>query len=405
MSLVDQVGALLAVGDVPGASALVASASGAERELGSAQLALAKSDPKAGEAHAKKALELASTPAEKAAAHHFLSAAKLFGGDARGAIDEARRAVGLDPSTKSRSSLGGILLAAGRAEDAMAVLKQVVVEAPDDADAHVNLANAAVKLGDHGQAIQSYARAFECRPGDQRPIQQLVAMFVDLGKWMGAMAALDLSRQGTPPGEVAVALDLASLHIVRQITGGKYPPAGMTAEADEPVQGLMAHAPSRPVESRLIAARTLLDIDRDAEAKQLLAGIDRSTCGPENRATLLYLDGLFAQQAGERTLAIELYADALALDPKRIEAAINASSLLLEEGSAEAIARAAKLIVLVPPSHRNNSHLLYNEASLHARTGAFGDAKARLNQIIESNAPDSPHVARAREALEQLARR
>jgi tetratricopeptide (TPR) repeat protein len=401
MSFVDQVGALLAVGDLAGASALVEAATGVDRELGSAQVALARQDPKTAAVHAKKALDQGGG----AAAHHLLSAAKLFAGDPQGAIDEARRAVGLDGSAKSRASLGGILLAAGRAEDAVAVLKQVVVEAPDDADAQTNLANAAVKVGDHALAIQAYARAFECRPSDQRPIQQLVALFVDLGKWMGAMAALDLSRQGEPPGEVSVALDLASLHIVRQITGGKYPPAGMTAEADEPVQGLIANAPGRPVASRLIAARTLLDLDREAEAKQLLAGIDRRTCGTEDRATLTYLDGLFAQQGGDRSRAIELYAEALALDPKRIEAAINASSLLLEEGTAASIERAAKLIVLVPPSHRGNSHLLYNEASLHARTGNVAEAKARLDQIIQRNAPDSPHVARAREALEQLARR
>jgi tetratricopeptide (TPR) repeat protein len=229
-------------------------------------------------------------------------------------------------------------------------------------------------------------------------------MFVDLGKWMGAMAALEMSRQGEPPGDVSVALDLASVHIVRQVTGGKYPPAGMTAEADQPVKGLLATAPSRPVGSRLIAARTLLDVDREAEAKQLLGTIDRANAGAEDRATLTYLDGYFAQEAGDRARAIELYEQALALDPKRIEAAINGSSLLLEEGSAASVERAAKLIVLVPPSHRGNPHLLYNEAGLHARTGAFDDAKARLQQIIELSAPDSPHVARAREALSQLAR-
>lgn len=399
MSFVDQVGALLAVGDVPGASALVEAATGANRELGRAQLALAAQDPKTAARHAKLAVDAGGG----ASAHHVLAAAKLFTGDPQGAIDEARRAVGLDPSPRSRSSLGSILLAAGRAEDAAAVLKQVVVEAPDDADAHTNLANAAVKLDDHALAIQSYARAFECRPSDQRPIQQLVAMFVDLGKWMGAMAALEMSKQGEPSGDVAVALDLAGVHIVRQITGGKYPPAGMTAEADQPVQGLMSAAPSRPVGTRLIAARTLLDVDREAEAKQLLKTIDRGSASTEDRATLTYLDGYFAQEAGDRAKAIELYEQALGLDPKRIEAAINGSSLLIEEGSAASIERAAKLVVLVPPSHRGNPHLLYNEASLHARTGAFVDAKARLEQIIRTN-PGSPHAARARQALDELKR-
>jgi tetratricopeptide (TPR) repeat protein len=188
MSFVDQVGALLAAGDLAGAGKLVDAASGVDRELGRAQLALARQDVKGAAECAKQAVAQGGG----ATAHHLLAAAKLFGGDPQGAVDEARRAVGLDGSAASRSKLGGILHAAGRAEDALAVLKQVVVEAPDDADAHTNLANAAVRMNDYGQAIQSYARAFECRPGDQKPIQQLVAMFIDLGKWMGAMAALEL---------------------------------------------------------------------------------------------------------------------------------------------------------------------------------------------------------------------
>lgn len=400
MSFVDQIGALLAAGDLTAAGQLVDSASGVDQELGRAQLALARQDPKAGAAHAKRALELGGG----APAHHFLAAAKLFEGDAKGAIDEVRRAVALDPSPRSRSSLGGILLAAGRVEDAVAVLKQVVVEAPDDADAHVNLANAAVKTGDYGQAIQSYARAFECRPHDQKPIQQLVAMFIDLGKWMGAMAALELSRKGEPPGDVAVALDLASLHIVRQITGGKYPPAGMTDDADQPVRGLLSNAPGRPVATRLIAARTLIDVDREAEAKQLLATIDRAGLAAEHRATATYLDGYFAQEAGDRKRAIELYTEALMLDPRRVEAAINGSSLLLEEGGSDALERAAGLIARVPASHRGNPHVVYNEASIFARAGQTAEARARLEQIVKTNAADSPHVARARQALEQLAR-
>lgn len=400
MSFVDQVGALLAAGDLAAAGQLVESVSGVDQELGRAQLALARQDPKGGAQHAKRALELGGG----APAHHFLAAAKLFAGDPQGAVDEARKAVALDPSPRSRSSLGGILLAAGRAEDALSVLKQVVVETPDDAEAHVNLANAAIKTTDYGLAIQSYAKAFECRPADQKPIQQLVAMFIDLGKWMGAMAALEMSRTGEPPGDVAVALDLAGLHIVRQITGGKYPPAGMTDDADQPVRGLVNGAPARPVATRLIAARTLLDVDREAEAKQILGTIDRGNLTSEDRATVTYLDGYFAQQTGDRKRAIELYEQALTHDPKRIEAAINGSSLLLEDGSSDALERAAGLIAKIPALYRANPHVLYNEASIFARAGRGGEARAKLDQIVKTNAADSPHVARARQAIEELAR-
>ena len=156
--------------------------------------------------------------------------------------------------------------------------------------------------------------------------------------------------------------------------------------------------------TRLIAARTLIDVDRDAEAKQLLGTIERDGLPAEHQATMLYLDGYFAQESGDHKRAIELYDKALLLDGKRVEAAINASSLLLEDGSPAALERAAGLIDRVPATHRGSSHLLYNQASLHARAGRTAEAKAALEQILESKAADSPHVARARLALDELAR-
>src|SRR5688572_23753667 len=142
MSLVDDIAELLAVGDLDAANALVASAQQpVDKALGSAQLALARQDVQAGMQHAKKALELGAG----APGHHFLAAAKLYAGDAAGAIDEARKAVGLDPSAKSRTSLGGVLLATGRYDDAIAVLKQAVAEAPDNADARMSLGAASAK--------------------------------------------------------------------------------------------------------------------------------------------------------------------------------------------------------------------------------------------------------------------
>lgn len=87
------------------------------------------------------------------------------------------------------------------------MLRQVVAEAPHDAEAQMNLATAASQTGDYGQAIESYSRAFDENPADIRPIQALLQMFAEVGKWLGAVAALELSRKGEPPPQVAVALD------------------------------------------------------------------------------------------------------------------------------------------------------------------------------------------------------
>jgi tetratricopeptide (TPR) repeat protein len=400
-SIVDQVAALLAAGDHEAAQRLVESAARpVDQELGRARLALARGDKAAGAAHARRALEHGGG----AAAHHLLAAAALLSGNPDTAIAEARRAIGLDSSPASRASLGSILLAAGRFADCAAVLRQVVVEAPDDADAALNLGTALAKTGDYGDAIVYHARAFTQRPDDPRPIQNLMAMFAEIGRWLGALAALELSRQGEPPPDVAMTLDLVNLHIVRMVAGQKFPPPGMSEDADAAVKNLVAHAAAGPAAPRLIAARTLIDLDRVKEAAQITASIDRATLAPADRASLLYLDGYFAEQRRETISALQLYLQALDADPERVDAAINATSLLLEEPGTAPIPRVEEILGRVAPSRRSDPHFLYTEASVHARAGRAAEARARLEQIVHASGGEGPHAIRAREALAELTR-
>lgn len=397
--LVDQIGQLLAANDHDGAAALVASASGAAQELGRAQLALSRQDLDAGTRHARRAIDLGAG----APGHHFLAIAKLLGGDADGAVDEARKAVGLDNSPRSRSSLGGVLLGAGRFTDALAVLRQVAAETPDDPDVHLNLGNAAAKTGDYAEAVAHYARAFQMRPTDQRPIQNLMGMYAELGRWLGAMAALDMSRQGSAqPPDIAVTLDLVNLHIVRLVSGGKYPPAGMTNDGDEAVRNLIAHAADRTVAQQIVIARTLLDFDRDEDAKLLVGKIDRSKATPADRASLYYLDALFVheQDSGK---AFELYVQALETDPTRVDAAVNAMSLLIDLNSPAALEGIPRLLAKVAPAQRANPDLLYNEAIYFVRTARPDDARTRLEKIVKHHG-NGPQGERARQALADLRR-
>lgn len=395
--LVDQIGQLLAANDPDGAAALVASATGAAQELGRAQLALSRQDLDAGTRHARRALDLGVG----APGHHFLAIAKLLGGDPDGAVDEARKAVGLDNSPRSRSSLGGILLGAGRYTDALAVLRQVASETPDDPDVHLNLGNAAAKTGDYAEAVAHYARAFQMRPTDQRPIQNLMGMYAELGRWLGAMAALDMSRQGSAqPPDIAVTLDLVNLHIVRLVSGGKYPPAGLTNDGDEAVRNLIGHAADRSVAQQIVVARTLLDFDRDEDAKLLVGKIDRNKATPADRASLLYLDALFAQDSGK---AFELYLDALDTDPTRVDAAVNAISLLIDLNSAAALENIPKVLEKVAPAQRANPDLLYNEAIYLVRTNRPDEARTKLEKIVKHHG-SGPQGERARQALADLRR-
>lgn len=395
--LVDQIGALLAVGDVDGATALVMSATGAAQELGRAHLALGRQDLEAGARHARKALELGAG----APAHHFLAVAKLMSGDAEGAIAEARKAVGLDSSPRSRSSLGGILLGAGRYDDAIAVLRQVAVETPDDPDVHLNLGNTAAKTADYAEAVFHFARAFALRPTDQRPIQGLMGMYVELGRWMGGMAALDMSRQGAKqPPEIALALDLVQLHFVRMVAGGKFPTPGMTNEGDTAAQKLVAAAAAASIGTAITIARTLLDFDRVGDARRIIESIDRAGATHTERASLAYLDGYLVQDK-DPGAAFELYLQALELDATRVDAAINAVSLLIDQNSPAALDGIPRVLDKVAPAHRANPDLLYNEAIFLVRTNKADEARARLERIVKQH-PQSPRAERARQALADL---
>jgi len=166
--------AQLAARDLDAAQALAEAASEPiDRALGRAIMALHRGDGEAACQSAAQARALgAGAPAEQ-----YLAAAYAMLGDPERAIASARAAVALDARPRSRTTLGSLLLAAGQVEEAAAVLRQVVADDPHDREAHLNLASAAVRLGDHGTAMSGYARAFELDPSDRRPIRHLMEMF------------------------------------------------------------------------------------------------------------------------------------------------------------------------------------------------------------------------------------
>ena len=400
--LMDRVAKLIAAGEMDAATALVETLkdNAGAYEVGRAALAMARRDAVTATKHAQRAISLDNS----AVAHSYAAMASLMAGDADAAVDHARKAVGLDPSTRNRSSLGGVLLAVGRPDDASAVLKQVVAENPKDYDALLNLATASSQVQDYGEAILRYSQAFDINPTDQRPIQNLLHMFAEVGKWLGAVAALELSRKGDPPPEVDVALDLTMVHLVRLISV-KYPKPGVADDADEAVQNLIKHAQKRSPKTQLVAARTLVDMGRLDEAKSIVQRAAKIQLDDADRATLAYLEGYFAEQARDTKGALDHYAKSLAADAKSVDAATNAVSLLLEDGSPAALERIAKIVDGVDASVRNTAvGLLFNEAIYLTRVHKAVDARAKLERILALTNGNGRMAAMARKALEDLSK-
>ena len=399
--LVDRVARLLSAGDVSGAEALVASSTGepAVHALGQAVLALYRKDP-AALGHAERALALGGG----AAAHQYLAVANLAASRAEQAVEHARKAVALDGSLRNRSGLGGILLATGRAGDAAAVLRQVVSEAPHDADAQMNLATASVQTGDYGQAIDSYSRAFDENPADQRPIQGLIQMFAEVGKWLGAVAALELSRKGEPPPQVAVALDLVMVHLVRLISV-RFPKPGVGEDADVAVESVVKSAKARGVGTQVVVARTLVDVGRLDEARDLIEHLAGQARSDQDRGHARYLEGFLAEKGGDPQVALQRYTQALAADPFRVDACVNAVSLLLENNTPEALARIPELVDQVPAAARGQApDLLFNHALYLSRTGQTALARANLERIVAITGGEGRLAVLARRGLDELGR-
>jgi tetratricopeptide (TPR) repeat protein len=394
--------AVLAARDPEAARALIETATEpVDRALGEAVLAIYRSDPAAACRHAERARELgAGAPAER-----YLAAAYAMLGEPERAIASARAAVALDAGPRSRATLGALLLAGGQADEAATVLRQVVADDPTDRDAHANLATAACQLADYGTAMTGYARAFELDPTDRQPIHDLMQMFAEMGKWLGAVAALELSRQGTPPPAVGLALDLVMVELVERIAS-KYPQQNIDASSDRTVASLVAHAASRAPSMQLVIARALVDIERFAEAGKLVHALARRSepLSPVDRGDLHYVEGLIAEHDCNPVRALDRYVRALAADPGRIDACVNATSLLLTDASPEALARLGALLDQVTPATRAiHPSLLFNEAIYLLRTDRPDAARARLDQLLRVTGGEGSVAALARQALAELA--
>lgn len=395
----DRVAKLIKSGSFDEAEQLVASVATSDPALhaaGRAALAVFARDAEAALKNARRALELAPS---SAVPHHYLATAYLLAGDPDSAVRHAREAIERDRSLRSRSGLGGVLLAAGRPADAIPVLQQVIAEDPGNAEALLNLGTAHLQTSQYGEALVAYARAFDADPTDQRPLQSLIHMYAEIGKWLGAVAALEMSRKGEPPDEVSVALDIVLVHLMKLIAS-KYPERNVSEDADQPIDNLLRSAARRPPRVQLVVARTLVDFGRLDDARTMVERLGKQALGDTDRGDLRYLDGLLAERRGDKRRALELYVESLEADARRSDACANAISLLLEEGTPDAFAHIADLVTIVPDEDKARSpELLFNEGVYHLRAGHPGEARRALERVLRVTGGEGRIAALARKAL------
>ncbi len=271
-------------------------------------------------------------------------------------------------------------------------LQRRLRDTPDDSHARVELAKLAVRLGDYASALDHDARAWDLRPNEPAPIQHMIAVLVESGKWLGAMAAIDLVRQGAC-AETGFALDLAATQVIRKLVG-VFPPRAAHRDADNVVDRLVAGASGRCIGVQIAVVRALIDLGRILEASLLLERSSNAESTAEERAQLCSIGGVLRERGGDLAGAIALYEQALVLDARQADAAINLISALLELGVPDTFTRIATLLMNLDPAVRRTPAVRFNEAIYLRHIGELEQAKALLESLAEDRSTELGRIAR-----------
>jgi tetratricopeptide (TPR) repeat protein len=134
---------------------------------------------------------------------HLLGVVRHQQGDHRRALDLIAGALAeVGDNAAFRNSLGSVLLALGRLDEAEAALRQAIAAAPANAQAHNNLGNVLMRRGRPADAVALYERAITLNPGYAEAQSNLGSAKHRLGRLDDAeralREALALSPRHTP---------------------------------------------------------------------------------------------------------------------------------------------------------------------------------------------------------------
>jgi tetratricopeptide (TPR) repeat protein len=161
----------------------------------------ARSLHEAGELDAAEALyaEILRRDPRHFAALHLLAMLHYQRGAFARAEERLREALALDLScADAQADLGLVLLAAGRAQDALACYQEATARAPTDADAHNGCGVALARLERTNEALASFARALALAPGHLDALGNRGNALLKLNHVAEAVASFDAGLKIAP---------------------------------------------------------------------------------------------------------------------------------------------------------------------------------------------------------------
>jgi tetratricopeptide (TPR) repeat protein len=292
--LISRVTRYLKAGDVGAARAFVEAqkvTSPAGYEIGSAVLAAAEKDATGCLAHADLAL------GQLGASNPWPLHLKAIGLALNGELEEAealtRRATDLGDPAPVWETLASLLSALGRDAEAISILQRALQRWPDNPSLHIALGLCRHHEGQLREAVDSIGRAFALDPTNPKPLEVLLEMHAEIGRWFGAMTALNFARRGQP-SEGDTALDLAKLMAAMRVTM-QYPKVNFSEDRAEIAAALLQSSVSQRPALQLGVARGLIDCLCFSEARQILERLESGALDSTDAAASRYLAGVLAQ--------------------------------------------------------------------------------------------------------------
>lgn len=311
-------------------------------------------------AYEKVLTTLDTGPVTPAAAQSIVDGIRGDALAALGQLDAARKAydaaLKLDPA-QERAKLGhiAIALASGDAAKAESMLTETFGAEPKSSRAWVLKANLAERLGQTEAAIAAYEKAIDLKPDTLTAYVTLIPQLVTQGRLkdaetrLAAMAKLAPNAAATAYADAVVsyakgdtARARAAIQTVlknapddnraRLVGGMLEHDLGNYAMAEKLLTAVVRTSPGQ-ARARYMLASTLARAGKAIEARQTLEPL---LAAPNPAAPTLELAGDISLRLGDPQRAIENFAKAIALDPKRPGPMIGRARAQIASGQFEA---------------------------------------------------------------------
>ena len=282
------------------------------------------------------------------------------------AADQFRRALEAKPDDDgAMNELGVALLQEGRSEEAIAQFRRALLVAPRRAETHINIGVALLGAGRPDEAAAHLATALEIEPGNAKAHKNLALAFMRRSQWHGAAEQLARAAEAEPGN--AETLNNLGLALVRD--GRPGPAISQFRRAVEISPGFAeAHAN--------LATQLALEgaVDEAAAHFQRAAELD-----PGNADAHFNL-GNALLQLGRADQAIAQFRRAVEIRPEFAHAHDNLAHALLEAGRADEAAEQLRAALALEPGDAQ----VHNELGVVLfRQGRSGEAAAQYRRAIE----------------------